>query len=213
MTDQISPKEIAALVALASQPATRKAVEDAHTRLVAERAARRDRIAALDKQAEIDWPAGQAAIAKAVKKVRDIERMLLAANDELRLANSDAFNKSHAYTRSRQEEEAALIERADFPTIAAWQDELLAELNALGKHSVIISNVVVTRSEATGKPIRTGVTNMASIVARMAAVRAAYNDADLLKLEPDQRNLPTIIAAIRKSFPAVDNNPQSKATQ
>lgn len=100
-----------------------------------------------------------------------------------------------------------MIEGADLPLISAWKDELLSELNRLQKNGVIVSNVVVTRAESTGKPIKSGVSNMASIVSRMKAVRQAYEDADLLKLEPDQRRLPSIIAEIRSSFPKVDNNP------
>ena len=212
MNFPIKNSEMEALAALARAPATQKAVAEAHTREVADRTARVARIAALDKQAETDWPADQSAIAKAIKKVRDIERMLLAANDELRAVNSDAFNKSHAYTRSRQEEEAALIERAELPTINAWKNELLNELTALGRPSVIVTSRTVERSLVTRKEIRSGFSNVESVRARMKAVRASYETADELKLVADQRKLPAIIDSLRASWPLVDQNHQPKVT-
>jgi len=93
------------------------------------------------------------------------------------------------------------------PTISAWKDELLSELTALGRPSVIVTSQTVERSEVTRKQIKSGYSNIESIRLRMKAVRASYEDADLLKLEPDQRKLPAIIAAIRASWPVVDNNP------
>jgi hypothetical protein len=208
----IKPTEMEALAALARAPATQKAVADAHTRDVAERQARNDRIKALDAQSAIDWPAGQRAVAKAIEGREKAIRALMAADEALRQANSDAFSKSHSYTRSRMEEEAALIAGADLPTVAAWKDELLAELNALGKASVIISSQTTQRNEVTRKIETTGgYSNLKSINARLKAVRASYEDVDLLKLVADQRTLPTIIAATRAGWPIVDQNPGAKA--
>ena len=203
----IKPSEIEALSQLARAPSTLAAIETAHAKSVADRTAHAARIAELDSKSAIDWPRGRAAIAKAIEARDQAIRDLANANAKLAKANADAFNASTEYTRGRQAAEAALLASADLPTISAWKDELLAELNALGKSSVIVTNVVTTRAELTGKPIRTGVSNMSSIVSRMAAVRAAYHAADLLKLEPDQRRLPSIIAEIRSSFTKVDNNP------
>jgi hypothetical protein len=214
MNFPIKPSEIEALTALARSPAALKTIQDHHAKLVAERTARVARIKALDAQASIDWPRGQAAIAKAIEGRERAIRALRDADAELAKANAESFNKSAEYARSRQSEESALIADADLATIEAFKNDCLRELENLCRPSVIVSNVVVTRSEATGKPIRSGVSNMASIVARMAAVRAAYHDAESLKWLPDQRKLASTIDAIRAEFPLVDQNPQPpKVTQ
>jgi hypothetical protein len=208
MNAPINSKEMAALTALARSPAALKQLEDQHAKNVADRQSLNDRIAELDRSAEKTWPAGQLAIETAAKKVRAAERSLRESNDALAKAHTESFNASQAYTRERMAAEGALIEGADLATIAKWKDESLAELNRLQKPGIIVTNVVVSRSEATGKSIKSGVSNMASIVARMKAVSAAYHDADLLKVLPDQRQLPVVIAQIRASWPAIDNNPQ-----
>lgn len=207
MTTQIKPAEVEALVALARRPEALKAIEDQHAREVADRKARVERIKALDAQAAIDWPRGQAAIAKAIEAREKAIRALHDADAELTSANANSFNKSHAYTRARQSEEAALLDRADLATIEAWKSELLNELTALGRPGVIVTSQTVTRSEVTRKEIKNGYSNIGTIRARMAAVRKSYEDGDLLKLEPDSRRLPAIIAEIRASWPKVDNNP------
>jgi hypothetical protein len=205
------PTEMEALAALARAPATQKAVADAHARDVAERQARNDRIKALDAQSATDWPAGQRAVAKAIEGREKAIRALMAADETLRQANGDAFSKSHAYTRSRMEEEAALIAGADLPLISKWKDELLNELTALGRPSVIVTNQTVERSPVTRQQVRTGYSNIKSINLRMSAVQKSYQEADELKLVADQRTLPTIIAEIRASWPEVDQNPGAKA--
>jgi hypothetical protein len=207
MNAQLNPSELELLTELARSPATQKAAEAAHAREVLERQQRNERIAELDRSREKTWPAGQRGIEAAAKKVRAAERALRDANEALATSHTDDFSASHEYSRSRMAEVSALSEGADLPTIAAWKDELLAELSALGRPGLIVTHVVVTRAESTGQPIRSGASNMASIVSRMKAVRQAYEDSDLLKLEPDQRKLPSIIAAIRAGWPAVDNNP------
>jgi len=201
------PAEFEALAALARQPATIKLLEDDRAKTIAERRARVDRIKALDAKSEIEWPQGQRAIAAAALKVREAERRLREANDELAAANAAASNASHSHTTARQGEEAALIAGADIATIDAWKRELLAEFDAMQRPGAIVYGESVDRHPVTRKEIRRGFSNVASVRARMAAVRAALEAADLLKLEPDQRRLPAIIAEALASLPKVDQNP------
>ncbi len=207
MNAAIKPNEIETLTALARQPDVQKTVAEERARMVSERQARVDRIKALDAKAEIEWPAGQAAIKAARTKVREAERHLREANEALAGATAAAMNRSWAYSNARQAEETPLIDGADVATIAAWKSELQDEMAALQRPGVLIHSESVERHPVTRREIRRGYTNVASVRARQAAVLAAFRAADLLALEPDQARLPTIIAETRASWPKVDQNP------
>lgn len=208
MTDQIRSAEVEALIALARQPTALKAAEDRHVKSVADRQARLDRIKAQDAKAGIEWPRNQNAIAKAVTKLRDLERQMREANDELWVAKAADADASNLYTRSRAVEEAALIEGADVTAIERWKGDCLNELDALRRPGVIVTKQTVERNPVTRQEIRNGYSNMASIRARLDAVLASYREADELKLVADPRKLPTVIAEIRAGWPVVDQNPE-----
>jgi hypothetical protein len=199
--------EFEALAALAHQPSTQKLVAEDHARIVAERQARVDRIAALDAQAEVAWPKAQTAVTTASAKVREAERRLREANEALAAANAADSTASYAYTRARQAEEAALIAGADTVTIEAWQRELLDEFDRLRRPGVVIAGETIERHPVTRKAIRRGFSNAASVRARLLALRDAFEASDLLKLEPDQARLPALIAELRAALPTVDTNP------
>ena len=201
------PNEFEVVAALARAPSTQKIVAEERARVVGERQARVDRIAALDAKAEVDWPAGQSVIRSAVEKVRAAERRLREANDALASANAAAWSASHTFTRARQIEEAALIAGADIATIEVWQRELHAELDALRRPGVIVASETVERNPVTRKEIRRGYSNRQSVLTRMAAVLEALRASDLLKLEPNQSRVPVIIGELRASLPKVDQNP------
>ena len=182
-------------------------------RLVADRQARVDRIAALDAKSTADWPAGQAAVKAAATKVREAERLLRAANDALTAANAAAFGASAEYTRARQTEERALIAGADTGVIEAWQRELRDELDALRRPGVLFSGELISRDPVSRKEIKSSYSNRASINKRLAAVLETLRASDLLKLEADQSRLPLIIAALRAALPKVDQNPSIVETR
>jgi hypothetical protein len=199
--------EFEALAALARQPSTQKLIAEDHARIVAERQARVDRIAALDAQAEVAWPKAQAAIKTASAKVREAERRLREANEALATANAADSTASYAYTRARQAEEAALIAGADGATIEAWQRELLDEIDRLRRPGAIIAGEERGRHPVTRRATIRRFSNAASVRARLLALRDAFEASDLLKLEPDQARLPAIIAALREALPKVDVDP------
>ncbi len=203
----IKPNEIEVLAALARRPDVQKTVADDHARIVAERQARVDRIAALDAQAEVAWPKAQAAIKTASAKVREAERRLREANEALAAANAADSTASYAYTRARQAEEAALIAGADGATIEAWQRELLDDIDKLRRPGAIIAGETIERHPVTRKAIRRGFSNVASVRARLLALRDAFEASGELALAPDQATLTAKIAALREALPKVDANP------
>ena len=201
------PNEFEVVAALARAPSTQKIVAEERARVVGERQARVDRIAALDAKAEVDWPTGQAVIRSAVEKVRAAERRLREASDALAAANAASTNCTFAYTQARQAEEVALIAGAEIASIEVWQRELRAELDALRRPGVLVAGGSIERNTVTRKETWRGFSNRASVNARIAAVLKALRNSDLLKLEPDQSQLLVIIAKLRESLPAVDRNP------
>lgn len=194
--------EFEALAALARQPTTQKILADDRARIVAERKARLDSIHALDAEAETAWPAGQAAIKAAAAKVRAAEVELRYANDALAKAHAEAAAASHTHTIARQGAERALIDGADSATIAAWRSELLDELDRLRRSGILIYSETIERHQVTRKQRKRGVTNAASVAARMKAVLDSR--CEDLALEPDQSRLPAIIAEIRASWPPLE---------
>jgi hypothetical protein len=74
----IRKDDLDGLTALARQPSTLKLIETDKARVVAERQARVDRIAALDAKAEKEWPASQKVIASKIAGVRAAEVALRA---------------------------------------------------------------------------------------------------------------------------------------
>jgi hypothetical protein len=212
MNAQPKPHELEALAALARQPSTKKLLADDRSRRIAERQAGVDRIKALDANGALEWPAGQAAIKEAVAKCRQAECRLREANDALLAATAAASKASWAYTRARETEEAALIAGADLATISAWRNEMLDEMAALQRSGVLVHSESVERHPVTRKEVRRGFSNAKSVSARLAAVRAAFEEAGVLALEPDQARLPAIIAEARASWPKVDANPELAGT-
>ncbi len=207
MNAAIKPTELAALSALARRPDVQKTVAEDLARIVAERKARLDRIATLDKKAETEWPAGQLAIKAAVAKVREAERRLREANEGLLAANAAASRATNVYTLARQAEEGVLVAGADGATIEALKSKLLDELDRLRRGGVLIIGAATERNAVTRRATIRRFSNVKSVHARMLAVRDAYEKADLLKIEPDQAGLPAVIAEIWASLPTVDQSP------
>ena len=205
MNATIKPDQLDVLTALARQPATQKLLADDRSRAIAERQARVDRIAALDKKAEAEWPAGQAAIKAAVAKVREAELRLRESNEALVAANAAASNASYAYTNSRQIEESALIAGADSATIEAHRRELLDDIDKLRRPGAIIAGEEHSRHLVTRRP--------ASVRARLLALRDAFEASGELALAPDQATLTAKIAALRASLPKVDQSPDFAETE
>jgi hypothetical protein len=201
----IKPKEAQVLAALARQPANLKLLAEDHARTVADRQACAERIKALDAKSEADWPKTQRAIEAATAKFHEAQRKLREASEALFAANAASAKISREYTNAREAEEATLIATADIAAIDAWKDELLNEHAALQRPGALAFGESINRDPVTRQSVRSGFSNAPIIAARLAAVRDALRDADLLKLEPDQSRLPAIFAAARASWPKIDS--------
>jgi hypothetical protein len=207
LTLAVRSDERAIISALARAPATQELVEAERARVISERQARVDRIALPDAEAETAWPVGEARKKAAATKVREAERQLKIANDELGAVNASASNRSAVYTSARQGEESALIAGADIAAIEAWKRELLDALDALRRPGVVATSQTSDKDPVTRKSTSRGFTNAPGVRARIAAITDAYRAANQLKLLPDQRQIPTVLTAARASWPKITDTP------
>ena len=189
------------LASLRQSPEIQKILVDEHAHTVAERKEIITAIAALDAKANRDFVSLDKAVETAVAGGREAEKALRAANDRISKAS---FAKSAAgidYSIQRQILAVRLREGVDERIFREFQSEMLDELDKARKQFDVGS--VRVKNRMTGFSEDLVFNNGASVQARVAAIRAAMDEAETLPFAADQSLVPARLETLRAGLPKV----------
>ncbi len=187
--------------ALAESETGKQIVADVHAEAVRKRKSIVAALAALDARADKESPALEKAVKAGIDGVREVEKALKAANDRLNAASLAKSAANAIYTVERARLEGLLREGCDEELLNAFRSEMLDELDAARKlHE---GGWKQTVSPVSGHTVMLGFTNKASVAARVAAIRAAMDEAEGLRLAVDQSAIPDRLAQLRAALPAI----------
>lgn len=186
---------------VAEMPGFRDAERKAIDREVAERQAHLDAIERLAAEAEKSWPRHERLKADALEKVREAERALKFANDDLAKVLYAVSAERLAYENDRRQRESALI-AGDWPELTAFRDRCHAEITTALQGQE--SREVARRNPVTGRTERLMVSNSRSIGARVVSINGTLSSFEILKLIADRRDLPARLNALVAAWPKVE---------
>ena len=197
---QTEPSADAVIDALRGSATVKKALVDRDAEIVRDRRRLVDELARREETAERDFPLMAQAIDAAMVEVRAAETKLKEAKNKVGLAVAAKSNASFAYQDRRQEIEAALIRGAS-PMIGQFVDEMRDEIVATRKRN-FASHTQIANPITRAAKFST-LTNHPAVLARVAAAEAVIQQAEALRLEPDQSDIAAKLDQLRASLPAV----------
>lgn len=195
------PSDQKFITALRDSPVGVKIEAEIHARTTAERQAQIDVLAALDAKAEREFPSLEKAVQSAIASVREAEKALQAANDKLRAASYAKSGASLDYTMARQRVEQLLRAGADDVLFQSFMSEMLNELDKSRKQHE--GGYVDVRNPVTRESEHRGYNNSASVKGRIAAINAAMEEAQRLRLAADQSTVAARLAELRANLPTI----------
>jgi hypothetical protein len=200
---------------LRDSPLARKAITEHEAATFQRRSALVADIEKLDNAAAREIPPLQAAVDSALAEFTTAQNLvlqnvsnphgvaaLMIARGKLDAARDKAVAASLTYSSRRDRLEHELRQTA-CPAIKLFKSELLTAFAAARRAPLVVRSSRV-RSIVAGKSITTATSNAASIAARMAAIREAMHAADLMEIEPDQRDVDARLEKMRQALPAID---------
>jgi hypothetical protein len=160
-------------------------------------------IRTLERDYEKRRPQLEAELAAAIAGVKQAEAALLAAQKRANAALGAKSTASYTYSAQRDRLEQQLRESAH-PALASWVREMLDELDRTRKK---FSYIETRETHPITRLARRIVTNNAQSVAkRVAAIMAAIEEAERLKLElDDQTSIPEMLGALAAGLPLVED--------
>jgi hypothetical protein len=196
----IAPKSNAFIDALNASEIGAKISAELAEKATAERKLLADELSKLNDSAERDYPKIVAATEKAFAAFRDAEAKLQDAKNAALAANGARLAASARYTRRRAELEHELAQSAS-PLIAefiVWcRDDMQATRRKFTSRSWDEKNQV------TGARFPKSENNGASICARVAALFAAIEATNDMKLIADQSHVAAALEKIKADLPKV----------
>jgi hypothetical protein len=187
--------------AFALSPTGQQIAAESHAATVRSRQEIRDALDALDAQAEKELPRVRKAQDDAIAAVREGERKLRALNDALNRASAAVSAGAHAYSHERARLEGLLRDLPEKAQIDEFLRAMLDELDATRRKIEVETSVITDR--LTGKKTERRINNKSSIDARVAAIRAAMEEAEGLALIADPSTIPARLEALRASIPEI----------
>jgi hypothetical protein len=205
--------------ALRSSPLARKAVAEHEAATLERRTALVAEIEKLDKNAARELPPLQADVETALAEFNAAQDAMLGnhfdrpkyaqavaarilARGKIDVARDKSVNASLAYSSRRDALERELRESAA-PEIKLFKSEMLTAFWATRNKPPEIRPIIISANPLAGTASRAIASNAASAAARMRAIRAAMDQADLMALEPDQRGVDVRLEKLRHSLPAI----------
>ena len=199
MTKSLSLAE-RTLAAISSTAPVIAALKQQSAEMTARRRSLVAQLTELERSTDDSFPKLDAAVAKAEAEFKRLEKLLLAAQAAAMQAMSAKNSASFAYSNERDRLEGLLKAEAD-PAISGFRHDMIDELQLARKTFVAMTQSV--RHPVTGAVTERMVNNSASIAARVLAINNAIEEAETLRLEPDQTLVPGRLAALRAALPAV----------
>ena len=190
-----------AIEALLDSPLAREAEARASAALAERRAGLAARLAQLDREAEKAFHADRAATTKAKAAIAEAQQALTTARAKLAALEAQRIGEHFAWNREVEAVEAELRETCDpaiNAAIAAWRDQFDFALKER-----VVETGTVERNPITGVIERKAGARVVQPADRIQAIREAIAACERLKLEPDQRTVPSALAEIRASVPDI----------
>ena len=182
-------------------PLGKQIATDAAERRLAERKQIAAKLAELDARDAADYPRRTKAVDDAVAAAKAAEVAWRLAQDKARAASAAASDASHGYVLRRASLEQELRGSADNEAIDGFVRDMRAgEEEARREH---VGGYVQLVHKETGERILRGFTNKHDVARRIAAIRAAIEEAERLRLSPDQRRVHVRLAELRAALPAI----------
>jgi hypothetical protein len=158
-------------------------------------------LASLDVDGAAERGSYEAAIGAAIAIVEGKMRAAI----QVAVAVQSTHDQSRFSRDGRRSEIEASLRAAANPVIDAFRTWLLDEDARICREPVEFLQIGEVKNPITGRRSSSRViTNNASIVARLAAVREALRQLDDLRMLPDQREIPARIVEIKESFPVIE---------
>jgi hypothetical protein len=197
-TDPSLPKRIVEVIT--GSAAFRAAEKEAADKVAAERKKLAAELARLDHAETIDFPRRQERIAAAIAAAIAAQQRAIEAGFALNKERGDATSAAFAFQRQRDALAAKLAETSH-PAITPF----IAELHALqdGMSKLRAPTPVIVRNEITRTVETVGLSIHDAVLARLAAIRAAIEAAELLRLAADQTKVPVELDKLRAALPGV----------
>jgi hypothetical protein len=205
--------------ALRSSPLARKAVAEHEAAVLERRTALVAEIEKLDKNAERELPPLQQAVdaalaefnaAQGAMEANHCDRQKFAtaaatrilARGKIDVARDKSVIASLAYSARRDALVRDLRDSAA-PEIQLFKSEMLTAFLETRNTPPETQSILVSQNALAGRSSSAIKSNAASAAARMRAIRAAMDEADLMALEPDQRGIDVRLEKLRQSLPAI----------
>lgn len=189
------------LAALGQNPEIKKYVADKNARDTAGRQKIIDTIAALDAKAARELAAFKKVVQTKIVGVREAEKTLRAANDELSVASFAESGANLTYSTERQSLEVLLRLGVDADLFDNFQREMRDEVEKTRKK--FVGGYVQMTHEVTRKTELRGYNNSDTVNARLAAIRAAMEEAERLRISADQTKVAARLDELRAGLPEV----------
>ncbi len=201
MTAMHDPKSREFIDALSTSEIGAKISAELAEKATAERKRIADELSMLNDSAERDYPKIVAAAERAAAAVRAAEAKLQEAKNAALAANGARLAASAKYTHRRAELEKELADSAS-PLIEVFVRWCRADMDATRRK--FSSRSWEEKNVITGARFPRSLNNSAAISARVAALFAAIEAANDMKLIADQNHVAAAIEKIKAGLPRVD---------